>query len=176
MATVQGRTAAILALLAFFIYRERLWDWKDPEFVRCLCAGPVYPEGLGFLRELFHNRRAEIGPRDRPEVFTEQPRSVANRGSALELFGSSAGDRAANLFRIACERDLLRFAVSEGNLMCAQVNKTLEESLAFRPAPIVDVVAGQLFPVKTVVITSPHITEIAATGPVPVPRAFWSSA
>ena len=27
------------------------WDWTDPEFVRCLRAGPAEPEGLSFLRE-----------------------------------------------------------------------------------------------------------------------------
>jgi hypothetical protein len=33
---------------------ERFWDWKDPEFLRCLRAGPVDPEGLQLLRQLIH--------------------------------------------------------------------------------------------------------------------------
>jgi hypothetical protein len=53
--------------------------------------------------------------------------------------------------------------------MCARVNKALEESLAFTRATIVDVVLGQLLPGKTVAIIGPHITEIASTGPVPIP-------
>ena len=31
---------------------ERFWDWKDPEFVRCLGAGPVDPEGLRMVRQM----------------------------------------------------------------------------------------------------------------------------
>ena len=31
---------------------ERFWDWQDPEFLRCLRAGPVNPEGLRFLKEI----------------------------------------------------------------------------------------------------------------------------
>lgn len=34
------------------IDRSRFWDWRDPEFVRCLRAGPVEPEGLKLLRSL----------------------------------------------------------------------------------------------------------------------------
>jgi len=33
---------------------ERYWDWQDPEFLRCLRAGPVDPEGLRFIREMLH--------------------------------------------------------------------------------------------------------------------------
>jgi hypothetical protein len=33
---------------------ERYWDWQDPEFLRCLRAGPVNPEGLRFVREMIH--------------------------------------------------------------------------------------------------------------------------
>lgn len=29
---------------------SRLWDWSDPEFVRCLAAGPHEPEGLRAIR------------------------------------------------------------------------------------------------------------------------------
>ncbi len=32
--------------------RSRFWDWGDPEFLRCLKSGPVYPEGLRMLRSL----------------------------------------------------------------------------------------------------------------------------
>jgi hypothetical protein len=32
---------------------ERFWDWKDPEFLRCLRAGPVDPEGLRVVRQMF---------------------------------------------------------------------------------------------------------------------------
>jgi len=31
------------------IHQERLWDWKDPEFLRCLCAGPVTPDGMQWI-------------------------------------------------------------------------------------------------------------------------------
>lgn len=30
----------------------RFWAWGDPEFVRCLRAGPIRPEGLDFLESL----------------------------------------------------------------------------------------------------------------------------
>jgi hypothetical protein len=33
-------------------HQERFWDWKDPEFLRCLHAGPIDPEGLRFIREI----------------------------------------------------------------------------------------------------------------------------
>ncbi|MFN7974156.1 MAG: hypothetical protein U0166_17705 [Acidobacteriota bacterium] len=42
--------------------RSRLWDWKDPEIVRCLCAGPVEPDGLRLLRSMTH-RGAEAPAR-----------------------------------------------------------------------------------------------------------------
>ena len=35
---------------------QRFWDWRDPEFLRCLSAGPVEPDGLRFLRELAGKR------------------------------------------------------------------------------------------------------------------------
>ena len=38
------------------IHRERYWDWKDPEFLRCLRAGPVDPDGLRVIRELISRR------------------------------------------------------------------------------------------------------------------------
>ena len=31
---------------------ERFWDWKDPEFLRCLRAGPIDPEGLRLVRQM----------------------------------------------------------------------------------------------------------------------------
>jgi hypothetical protein len=31
-------------------HQERFWDWKDPEWLRCLQAGPVEPDGVRFLR------------------------------------------------------------------------------------------------------------------------------
>lgn len=31
---------------------ERFWDWRDPEFMRCLRAGPVDPEGLRLVRQM----------------------------------------------------------------------------------------------------------------------------
>jgi hypothetical protein len=31
-------------------HQERFWDWKDPEWLRCLRAGPVEPDGVRFLR------------------------------------------------------------------------------------------------------------------------------
>jgi hypothetical protein len=31
---------------------ERFWEWKDPEFLRCLRTGPVDPEGLRMVRQL----------------------------------------------------------------------------------------------------------------------------
>jgi Dolichyl-phosphate-mannose-protein mannosyltransferase len=31
------------------IHRERFWDWKDPEFLRCLRAGPVTPDGIQLI-------------------------------------------------------------------------------------------------------------------------------
>ncbi len=34
------------------LHRERFWDWKDSECLRCLRAGPVEPDGLRFLRSL----------------------------------------------------------------------------------------------------------------------------
>lgn len=34
------------------VHTERFWDWTDPEFLRCLRAGPVEPDGLRFLREI----------------------------------------------------------------------------------------------------------------------------
>lgn len=33
-------------------HRERFWDWRDPEFARCLANGPVDPDGLRFLRKV----------------------------------------------------------------------------------------------------------------------------
>jgi len=34
-----------------YAHLERFWDWQDPEFLRCLRAGPVHPDGLRFIRE-----------------------------------------------------------------------------------------------------------------------------
>ena len=31
---------------------ERFWDWKDPEFLRCLRGGPIDPEGLRLVRQM----------------------------------------------------------------------------------------------------------------------------
>ena len=31
-------------------HQEHFWDWKDPEWLRCLKAGPVEPDGVRFLR------------------------------------------------------------------------------------------------------------------------------
>ena len=36
-------------------YQERFWDWKDPEFLRCLKAGPVEPEGLSLIEKYLMN-------------------------------------------------------------------------------------------------------------------------
>lgn len=35
-----------------YVDRQRFWDWTDPEFLRCVRAGPVEPEGLRFLRDV----------------------------------------------------------------------------------------------------------------------------
>lgn len=29
----------------------RVWDWRDPEFMRCLLSGPVAPEGFSLLKD-----------------------------------------------------------------------------------------------------------------------------
>ena len=31
--------------------QQRFWDWKDPEFLRCLKTGPVEPEGLSLMKK-----------------------------------------------------------------------------------------------------------------------------
>jgi hypothetical protein len=38
------------------IHQERLWDWTDPEFFRCLRAGPVNPDGMQLLVKAFSKK------------------------------------------------------------------------------------------------------------------------
>lgn len=37
--------------------RARFWDWRDPEFARCLQSGPVDPDGLQFARQVLSHRK-----------------------------------------------------------------------------------------------------------------------
>ncbi len=60
-------------------HRERYWDWRDPEFVRCACAGPVQPEGLDFLRELWRKRSRTMGENVVPNSPRMRPVATAPR-------------------------------------------------------------------------------------------------